>query len=347
MNAAVLHAKGDLRVEDIPVPDVPAGSIRVQVRACAICGTDLRIYRQGDHRAAYPIVPGHEIAGVVDAVAPGVHRVAKGDRVCVAPGHGCGECRMCRQGRPNVCTSPFPSLGFQVNGGFAEFLAVPENILRLGFVNPIPEALSFDQACIAEIVACCLNAQENTPVHPGDTVLILGSGPAGIIHSQLARLNGAGRVILSQRSPSRLELAAQAFPIDRIVASAKEDLRQVVLDETGGEGADVIFVCAPSREAQETAIELVAPRGQVNFFGGLPQNDRIVKLDANALHYKEFFIGGASSSLADGNREALRLLAARELDPDRLITNRFPLEDMQAAIDIAEQRSGIKVVVNP
>jgi len=347
MRAAVVYGQGDLRVEDVPVPDVPTGSIRVRVMACGLCGTDKRIYRVGDHRASYPVIVGHEIAGVVDAVAPGVTGVKEGDRVCVAPGHGCGACRMCRSGHPNVCTRPFPSLGYRVNGGFAEYLAVPENIFRLGFVNPIPESLTFDQASMSEIVACCLNAQQNAPVHEGDVVLIMGAGPAGIIHSQLARLKGAAKVILTQRSPERLRMASAVFPVDRTVASLTEDLEAAVMEETAGEGADVIFVCAPSREAQEQATRLVAPRGRINFFGGLPRGDHLVTLDANSLHYREFFISGASSSLPENNREALRLLAERKIDPDRLVTHRFGLEQIHKAFDVVEQRQCIKVVVNP
>ena len=347
MRAAVVHARGDLRLEDVPVPEVPEGSIRVKVEACGICGTDKRIYRTGDHRASYPVIAGHEIAGIVDAVAPGVRDVKEGDRVCVAPGHGCGMCRMCRTGHPNVCTSPFPSLGYKVNGGFAEYMAVPENIFRLGFVNPVPEELTFDQAAMSEILACCLNAQRNTVIHEGDVVLVVGCGPAGIIHLQLARLKGACKVIVTQRSRYRLDLASERFSIDRAIASSEEDLHDAVMEETNGKGADVIYVCVPSREAQETALSLIGNRGRVNFFGGLPPDDHIVRLDANALHYKEFFIGGASSSLPETNREALRLLAERKIDPDLLITHRFPLEEIHAAFDVVESGRCIKIVLNP
>jgi L-iditol 2-dehydrogenase len=347
MQAAVVYGPRDLRVEDRAVPDAPAGSIRVRVMACGLCGTDRRIYTTGDFRASYPIVVGHEIAGVVDDVAPGVVGARPGDRVCVAPGHGCGECRMCRSGHPNVCTQPLPSLGYRVDGGFAGYIAVPENIYRLGFINAIPEALSFDEAAMSEVVACCLNAQENSPVQEGDVVLVLGAGPAGAIHSQLARLRGARQVILAQRSRARLDLVTARFAVSRAVSMADEDLRSVVMDETAGEGADVVYVCAPSRAAQELALELAAPRGRINFFGGLPRDDRLASVDANTVHYRELFIAGASSSLPEHNREALRLLASREIDPALLITHRFPLEEIEEAFGVAERREGIKVVVNP
>lgn len=346
MKAAVVHAKGDLRLVDLSMPAVPEGSIRLKVASCAICGTDLRILWRGDHRAVYPVVVGHEIAGVVDAKAPGVSGVKVGDRVCVAPGHGCGECRMCRIGKPNVCLRPYPSLGYEVNGGFEEYFAVPENIYRLGFVNPIPDNLTFRQAAMAEIVACCINGQNNSPVEEGDVVLVIGSGPAGIIHAQLARAAGARRVVLTQRSRPRLELAAERFPVDRIVASSEEDLEAAVMEETRGEGADVVFVCAPSGAAQETATRLVAARGRINFFGGLPPDQRQISLDANALHYKEFFLAGASSSLPEDNRRALELLAARKIDPDKLITDVYPFDEVLTAFRVAGEKRGIKTVVD-
>jgi L-iditol 2-dehydrogenase len=349
MKAAVVYGINDLRVEMVEKPDVLENSIRIKVEACAICGTDRRIYRKGDYRAAYPVITGHEIAGVVESVANGVKSVKAGDRVCVAPGHGCGYCRMCRSGFPNVCLTPHPSLGYKLNGGFAEYMAVPEHIFRLGFVNPIPDSLSFEQAALSEIIACCINAQNNSVVNEGDRVLIIGSGPAGIIHAHLSKLNGAKKVIVTQRSKHRLNMAQAIFPdvVDRIIASSEEDLHEAIMNETEGQGADVIFVCAPSREAQEQSARLVANRGRINFFGGLPKEDCIVKLDSNELHYKEFSIFGASSSLPENNREALKILAERKIDPDKLITHVFSLDDIQKGFDVLEERQCIKVVIKP
>lgn len=349
MLAAVVHAKGDLRLDRVPIPDVIPGSIRIKVKSCAICGTDMRIYRKGDSRATYPVIVGHEIAGIVEAVAKDVQGPREGDRVCVAPGHGCGHCRMCLKGQPNVCVSPNPSLGYRLNGGFAEYMAVPEHIFRLGFVNRIPDELTFDQASLSEIIACCINGQSNAPVKQGETVLIMGAGPAGIIMAHLARFAGARRILMTQRSRERLELASSRFPefIDRVMASGEEDLQSIVMEETGGEGVDVVYVCAPSAAAQEEATRLVASRGRVNLFGGLPADDNYIRIDANRLHYKEFFLSGASSSLPDGNREALRLLAQRRIDPDRLITGIFPLERIVEGFAAVENRKGIKTVIRP
>lgn len=349
MRAAVVYGQNQMKVETVPIPEVPAGSFRIKVKACAICGTDMRIYKKGDYRASYPVITGHEIAGIVDEVAPGVTSVKKGDRVCVAPGHGCGECAMCRSGQPNVCLTPHPSLGYKLNGGFAEYMAVPEHIFRLGFVNPIPDELSFEQASLSEIIACCLNAHRNAQVHKGDTVLILGAGPAGIIHAHLARLEGAGKIIMSQRSKGRLEAVQRDFPglVDVCIASSEEDLIETVKANCDGYGPDVIYVCAPSREAQEQALQMINNRGRVNFFGGLPKDDCVVRLDANQLHYKEFTITGASSSLPETNRQALELLRTRAIDPDKLISQVYSLEDIDKGFSLMETKKCIKVVIKP
>ena len=175
MKAAIVYGKGDLRLEDIAVPPVPSGSIRVRVQACAICGTDLRIYRKGDYRAQYPVVVGHEIAGIVDAVAPGSKVCGKGTVCALLPATDAAAAACAGRAIRTSAPAPFPSLGYKVNGGFEELFAVPENIFRLGFVNPIPPRLSFAQASLSEIIACCINAQHNAQVRKGDTVLVLAA----------------------------------------------------------------------------------------------------------------------------------------------------------------------------
>ena len=347
MKAAIVYDVDDMRIETTDIPDVPKNSIRIKVMSCAICGTDRRIYKIGDFRAEYPVITGHEIAGEVEAVYPGVSSVKEGDRVCVAPGHGCGHCPACRSGYPNVCTSPHPSLGYKLHGGFAEYMAVPEHIFRLGFVNFIPDNLTYTEASMSEIIACCMNAQENAPVQKGDSVLVIGAGPAGIIHAHLSKINGAKQVIITQRSTYRLERAKELFPevIDEIIPSADIGLEHRVKELTDGLGADVVYVCAPSKDAQEQALNLAAARGRVNFFGGLPKDDKWVNLDSNNLHYKELFISGASSSRPENNRAALKLLSERKIDPDKIITHVFALDDIKKGFEVMDSRQCIKVAI--
>jgi L-iditol 2-dehydrogenase len=222
----------------------------------------------------------------------------------------------------------------------------PENVVRLGFVNKIPDGVSFDEASMSELLACCLNAQENSPVCEGDVVLIMGAGPAGCMQIELSRIRNASKVLITQRSADRLEMASRFHP-DRVIASSSENLKEAVMQETNGLGADVVFVCAPSKEAQEEAMSLVAPRGRINFFGGLPKDACQIGINANETHYKEFFIGGASSSLARQNKEALDLIAAGKVSAEKYITHRFPLERIVEAFETVESRKAIKAVVNP
>jgi L-iditol 2-dehydrogenase len=346
MLSAQVESLGKMRLVEKPIPVPSDDSLLVKVEACAICGSDVRIFRKGDSRAHYPIVIGHEIAGTVIRVGKNVKGLAEGDRVCVAPGHGCGECRYCRTGHSNVCITPCPAIGYASDGGFAEYMVPPPNVVKLGYVNRIPDGVCFDHASMSELLACCLNGQENAPVREGDVVLIMGAGPAGCMMIELSKSKGAKKVMLTQRSCHRLEVAMRFSP-DRVIASSEEDLAQAVMEETDGVGADVIYVCAPAKEAQEQALQLLAPRGRLNFFGGLPKDNCFITTDANAIHYKELFVGGASSSLARQNREALELIASGSIHAERYITHTFPLDQITLAFETVERRTAIKVVIHP
>lgn len=346
MLAAQVIGLGKMELVEKPRPTPGPESLLIRVKSCAVCGSDVRIYRKGDARAKYPIIIGHEIAGVVEETGRNVQGLSTGDLVCVAPGHGCGKCRYCLSGHSNVCIHPCPSVGYASDGGFAEYMVPPVNVVQLGFVNKIPASLTFDQAALSELLACCLNAQENTPVRPGDVVLVMGAGPAGCMQIELSRLKGARKILVTQRSPGRLELTRRFAP-DRIICSSREELEAAVMAETDGLGADTIYVCAPAREAQEQALTLVAPRGRVNFFGGLPKDAATLTTNANTIHYKELFIGGASSSLARQNREALDLLAAGKIHAEAYITHRRPLTQITEGFDAVERHEAIKVIINP
>ncbi len=348
MKAASVVSPGNLRIIEKPVKACPPDSMLIKVEACTICGTDLRIYKKGDPRARYPIVIGHEIAGTIAEVGKALQGYSEGESVCVAPGHGCGECKYCVSGHSTVCLNSHPSIGFASDGGFAQYMVPPPNVVKLGFVNRIPEGLSFDHASLSEITACCLNAQENCPVNEADTVIIFGAGPAGCIHSILSKIKGAKKVLMTARTLSRLKMVYERLgSIDRIIASNNENLKTAVMEETSGLGADVIYVCAPSSDAQQQAIELAAPRARINFFAGLPKDNSRIDIDANIIHYKELFVSGASSSLARLNREALELLAHRKLNAEKLITHTFPLDRIHEGFKVVEDKTGIKVVIKP
>lgn len=347
MKAAVVEALGKASVREVDDPVVIPGSLKVKVHACAICGSDVRIFTKGDPRATFPRIIGHEIAGEVVELGEGTTGFKPGERVCIAPGHGCGHCRYCLGGSGNVCIHPMPSVGYASSGGFAQYIVPPANVVANGFVNHIPDNLSYEQASMSELLACCINAQELTRVQEGDKVLIVGPGPAGCMHIQLARANGAAKVMLSGRSPGRLNRAVERFHPDCAFTEQGEELVKRVLAETDGIGADVIIIAAPSPAAQEWSLKMAAPHGRINFFGGLPKDNHIVSLDTNLIHYKELFLSGASSSLGRQNRRALELLSERKINPDDYITHRFALDDFNEAFRKAINRETVKGIIFP
>ncbi|NPV54162.1 MAG: alcohol dehydrogenase catalytic domain-containing protein [Firmicutes bacterium] len=345
MKAAVVHALNDLRIEEVPEPALLDDSVMIRVEACAICGTDLRIYRRGDKRAKLPQVIGHETAGIIEAAGPLVKGLKVGDRVTVAPGISCGSCRSCQRGYQNLCENMI-SIGYAWPGGFAQYHVPPGKAITEGFVNKIPDGVSYEDASLAEIIACCINGQERVGINEGDTVVVIGAGPAGCVHVELARARGAGKIILANRSPGRLE-AARKFSADVFVNAGQEDLVARVFQETDGWGADVVIVACASKEAQAQAVQMVAKRGRISFFGGLAHSDSLNTLDANIVHYRECIITGASSSTGRGNREALELIASGKIDTRKLITHVIPLDQIEEGFRLMESREGMKVVVKP
>lgn len=345
MKAAVVEELGKVVVEEVPQPELLPDSVLIRVEACAVCGTDLRIFRKGDRRASLPQIIGHEMAGSIVEVGHKVTQFQIGDRVTVAPGISCGECHYCRRGYQNLCDNMI-SIGYRWPGGFAQYHVPPPQALTEGFVNKIPDNISFEQATLAEIIACCLNGQKNAGVQEGDVVVVIGAGPAGCIHVELAKARGASKIVLAQRSPERLEMARR-FATDVLINSSQEDLVERVFQETEGRGADVVIVACASQEAQQQALKMIAKRGRINFFGGLAHDDSLVTIDANIVHYRECFISGASSSTGEQNREALEMIFQGKIDPHKFITHILPLDEIEEALRLVESREALKVVVKP
>jgi L-iditol 2-dehydrogenase len=345
MRAAVFHGPEDLRVCDVPRPVIGPTELLVKVAACAVCGSDVRTFRHGARNIGRPVVLGHEVSGTIAEIGDGVSGYSVGQRVAVAPAIPCGDCRYCRRGAETMCER-LRSIGYEFDGGLAEFMAVPSSAVRAGCVNSLPENVSFDEAAIAEPLACVINAQELVDVRHGDTVVVLGAGPVGCLHTSLARVRGAAKVVLVDIRPERLQMAA-AFDADVLIDGAREDVRARVLEEVGDEGASVVIVAAPSRRAQEQAITLAARRGRVNFFGGLPKNDPIISLDANVVHYRELFIIGSYGSRPGHNRIALELVATGRLRVRPLVGLELPLDRILDGLHAVEQGRVLKVIVRP
>ncbi|GAA2632430.1 zinc-dependent dehydrogenase [Dactylosporangium fulvum] len=346
MKVVRFHAPGDVRIEDAPEPAPGPGDVKIRVRACSTCGTDVKIFRFGHHHIVPPRVMGHEIAGEVVEVGGDVTGWQPGDRVQVIAAIPCGRCAECRRGRMTVCPNQV-SMGYHFDGGFAEYMIVPHNVLDVDGLNRIPDGLSFAEASVAEPLACVLNGQNLAGVGAGDDVVVMGSGPIGCLHVRLARARGAARVFLVDLNRERLDLAAGLVRPDAAICGAETDVVDAVLKLTEGRGADVVITAAASGQAQEQAVQMAARQGRISFFGGLPKDKPIISLDANLVHYRELTVVGANGSSPEHNKEALRLIANGSVPVSDLITHRLPLDRALDAFDIVARGEAIKVTVEP
>ncbi|WP_432824238.1 zinc-dependent dehydrogenase [Dactylosporangium sp. CA-092794] len=346
MKVVRFHAPGDVRIEEAAEPTPGPADVKIRVRACSTCGTDVKIFNFGHHHIVPPRVMGHEIAGEVVEVGSDVSGWQPGDRVQVIAAIPCGRCAECRRGRMTVCPNQV-SMGYHFDGGFAEYMVVPHNVLDVDGLNRIPDGLSYAEASVAEPLACVLNGQNLAAVGDGDDVVVIGSGPIGCLHVRLARARGAARVFLADLNRERLDLAADLVQPDARIHAGETDVVDAVLKLTEGRGADVVITAAAAGAAQEQAVQMAAREGRISFFGGLPKDKPIIALDSNLVHYRELTIVGANGSSPQHNKEALRLIADGAVPVNDLITHRLPLDRALDAFGIVARGEAIKVTVEP
>lgn len=345
MKAAVLEGPGRMVYTEVPDPVVDDDSALLRVEAVAVCGSDLRILDHGNPRVKPPTIIGHETAGVIVAAGKNVTRVKVGDRVAVGADVPCGQCRWCRNGLGNNCAINY-AIGYQIPGAFAEYMLLPRLVLEEGPVTPFSDKLSFEEAALAEPLACAINGLELANMQLGKTVVIIGLGPIGCMMIDLARVMGAVKVIGVQRSRLRMEIA-RAYEADVYIASDEEDVVARCREETGGEGPDIVMTTCGSVEAHEQAIEMVAHRGVVNLFGGLSKDARPMSVLSNTIHYKECFVTGSHGSVPRHHEVAVQLLEKGMVRVKPLITHRFPLSQIDQALEVMRSRKGMKIVVLP
>ena len=347
MKAAVFEGLNEITVREVPDPELPdEGSLILKVQACAVCGSDIRIFHHGNPRVVPPQIIGHEVAGEVVAVGSKVRRFAVGDRLATGADVPCGQCAWCRDGLANNCAINY-AIGYQFPGGFAQYMPLNGLTVRHGAVHHIPGVLSYDQATLAEPLGCCINGLELCQIKLGDTVVVIGAGPAGCMLMRLARSFGAMRVLAVQRSRSRLEIARRLGGADEVICTQDTDPVEGVLAATGGRGADVVITANSSVETHEQALRMARNRGRINFFGGLPADAPPIALESNLVHYKELLVTGSHGSVPRQHRLALDLLAAGVIDGTSYITHTFPLDEIEAAFAAAEGHAGMKVIVHP
>lgn len=345
MKAAILEEIGQLIIKDVPEPVCPARGLVIKVKACAICGTDIKVYHHGHKHIKFPRITGHEVAGEVVEAGKETKGFKKGDRVTVAAALPCGRCFYCHQGWPSMCDN-LTAIGYHYDGGFAEYMAVPEVAYENDCVNRIKPELSFAEASLTEPLACVINGQELSGVGLGKVVVVIGAGPIGCLQVMLSHSLGARKVILADISPERLKVS-EAASADIYLDSSKVNLKDEVLRITEGRGAEVVMVACSSGRAQEEALEIVAKRGNINFFGGLPKDKPFINFNSNLLHYGEFSVVGTHGSSPRHNALALDLIASQKILVKKLVTHGLPLEKIYEGFKITEKGQGLKTIIEP
>lgn len=346
MLAAVYRGVNDVRLETVPVPEIGRGEILIKVHTCGICGTDLKKISTGSHSA--PRIFGHETSGTVAAIGPDVTNFAPGDRVMVFHHIPCGECyycgcktfAQCETYKRVGCTAGFEPSG----GGFAEYVRVMDWIVRKGTVR-IPDATSFEQASFVEPVNTCLKGIERLSIASGETVLVIGQGPIGIILSSLAKRVGA-RVITSDLYEQRLTIS-KAFGLNNSVDATRQDPVEVARAETENRGADASILAVGSNSLIQAAMDAVRPGGRVLLFAQTQHAEAV--FDPAAVCMDEKTLIGSYSASIDLQDESVRLVMDRELDLEKLISHRFPLECAVEALNLAAhpQPDSMKIVIQP
>lgn len=344
MKAAFLYGKRDIRVREVPVPRINEEEVLIRVKRAAICGTDVRMYQNGARNLDedHPLIIGHELAGVIEEVGGRVTHYRKGMRVTVAPNMGCGLCNDCIRGRDHMCKN-YRALGISLDGGFAEYMRVPAAAVRSGNIVELSDRLSFSEAAIAEALSCVLNGCQQCDIRPGDWVLIIGAGPIGIMHGMLAKMCGATKIFINDISESRLE---ECKRIDPSFITVHDDLEAFIRRETGQSGVNVVITACPVPAVQQEALELAANFGRVCFFGGLPEEKKMVPLNANAIHYKQLSVTGTTRASLAQFKKVVEFLESGILNVSGLITREIPLEEIRRGFEYACASDGLKNVIS-
>jgi L-iditol 2-dehydrogenase len=342
MRALIFHAPRRIVVEERADPAPAPGEVVLRTDAAGICASDLRVYR-GEKHAAAGVIPGHEITGTVGAVGEGVDDVSPGERVAVYPIVACGRCDFCRRGLRNRCGSR-RTLGYDLDGGIAEYVRLPAPIVGQGQLMPVPHGVPAERAAMTEPTACVLNSLESCRFRAGAAVAIIGAGPMGLTHIILARALGAGAIVVAEPVASRRAVAEE---LGATVACGGDpaEIEQTVRDATRGAGAEVVIVSVGLSGLTELALPIAAKQGAINLFAGFPP-ETSAALDVNFLHYNEIVLTGSQNATADQFRRTAEMLPSLG-GLDRLTTHRFDMANAAGAYTTRDDPDALKTIVFP
>ncbi|HWF90953.1 MAG TPA: zinc-binding dehydrogenase [Terriglobales bacterium] len=343
MTAAVLYGKEDVKIEKVPIPRVGEGEVLVKVHVALTCGTDLKVYQRGYH--ARMIVPpalfGHELAGVIEEVGPGVRGFRKGMKVVALNSAPCQKCFYCSKHQENLCED----LLFN-NGAYAEYIRIPRRIVEQNMLV-VPASVTFEEAAMIEPLACVLRGLHETKVEIGDTVTVIGGGPIGLMFVQVAKATGCNVISVVKRD-SQVEAAKRMGAHDVVQITKTHDPIEAVRSLTPSKrGSDVVIEAVGRPQAWEWSIDMVRKGGTVNFFGGCANGTK-VQLDTTRLHYSEITLKATFHHTPETVRKAFGLMAEKKVRSTDYITGEAPLSRLQQVLRHMLNRNGdIKTAIIP
>ena len=342
MKAIQLMGKEKLRLVEVPVPEIDEDEALLQVKAASICGTDVRMHKNGYKNVSeeHPLILGHEFAGDIVKIGRNVKGLSVGQKVAVAPNIGCGHCIHCVNGETHLCDE-MTAFGINMDGGFAEYVKIPANAIAQGNVAPLDKDISYQAAALVEPLSCVYNGQKLLGVRPGDDVLIVGMGPIGIMHIMIAKLFGAGKIFVNDLSVPRMEKAKELFPdIHVIEGNVKKGLQ-----EYGVSGVDVCVIAAPAAVAQAQSLEYMNMNGRLLFFGGLPEEKKVVPINTNLIHYKQLRIQGCTKQSVGEYYLCAKLVNDGRIPLQLIMSDSYSIEQFDIAMQNAAAAKGLKHVI--
>jgi L-iditol 2-dehydrogenase len=341
MKAAMYYGVGDVRYEETDIPEIGPGELLIKVGTALTCGTDVKTYKRG-HPILIKHIPslfGHEYAGTIEAVGEGVEDFKVGMRVVATNSAPCGDCFYCKRDMPNLCAELKDNL---VNGAFAEYIRVPKAVVRWN-THQIPDSLSFRDAALTEPLACVVHGIEESNIKLGDTVVVIGAGPIGLMLIMLAKKSGASTVIASDLAELRRETALMAGA-DIVIDPSKEDPVERVKEETAGRGADVVIEAVGIRQTWEQAVDMTRDAGTTVLFGGAASGTKF-EVDTGRFHYGQLTIKGVFHLKPKHVERALKLIIAGDVNTDLLISHEMPVEKIGEALEMMGAGKTMKISI--
>lgn len=341
LKAARFYEPGVIRVEEVDIPKIAKGELLIQNHVALTCGTDLKMFLRGHRLATPPLIIGHEFAGTVEEVGEGVQGFKKGMRIVSANSAPCMSCHYCRIGKPNLCDHLDEVLvGFSSPGAYAEYLRLPARIVKQNAYE-IPEDVPFEAAAFVEPLACVVHGIDLSNIKAGDLVFVIGAGPIGLMHVQLAKVRGAKTVVVADVSSERLQRASQ-LGADQLITSG--DPAGQVRALTEDRGADVTIEAVGKTETWELAVRATRKGGTTVLFGGCPAGSA-ASIDTGLVHYGELTLKGVFHHTPRDVRESLRLISTGQIKVAPLVTHRMRLAQVEEALRLMQKGTAIKVAI--